>query len=120
MIKTVDILGTKYRIYLNVNPERDKSLNDVFGYCIPSERCIKVVDMDKLANWNDNTAEARLKQHKENVRHEIIHAFLHESGLWSSSMQYSSSWAMNEEMVDWIAIQYPKIRKVFQILDCED
>nr|DAL02066.1 MAG TPA: protein of unknown function (DUF1858) [Caudoviricetes sp.] len=26
----------------------------------------------------------------------------------------------NEEMVDWIAIQYPKIKKVFQQLGCDE
>lgn len=38
------------------------------------------------------------------LRHEIVYAFLHESGLSSNS-----EWAMNEEIVDWIALQLPKI-----------
>ena len=50
------------------------------------------------------------------LRHEIIHAFLNESGL-SDSSNSVEAWAKNEEMVDWFAIQSPKIFKVFQDLD---
>lgn len=38
------------------------------------------------------------------MRHELIHAFLGESGLRSDS-----EWAENEEMVDYFAIQFEKI-----------
>lgn len=47
------------------------------------------------------------------LRHEIIHAFLAESGLWGSS-EPAKAWAMNEEMIDWIALQFPKILKAFK------
>lgn len=53
---------------------------------------------------------------KSTLRHEITHAFLNESGLSDNANQYRHSWAINEEMVDWIAIQSPKIFKVFQEL----
>ena len=43
-------------------------------------------------------------KHIGNRIHEIVHAFLHESGLSSNS-----EWAMNEEIADWIALQLPKI-----------
>ena len=42
-------------------------------------------------------------------RHEIIHAFLFESGLAENS-----AWAQNEEMVDFFAIQFPKLLKAFE------
>lgn len=41
---------------------------------------------------------------KKVLRHELIHAFLGESGLRSNS-----EWAENEEMVDYFAIQFEKI-----------
>lgn len=119
MVRTVKILGATYKVYLGVDPKKDESLTKLYGYCCPSEKHIKVVDINKLSEWNDYTAEAKARQNNENIRHEIIHAFLYESGLWSSSMQYGNSWAMNEEMVDWIAIQYPKIKRVYEILNCE-
>ena len=37
---------------------------------------------------------------KKVIRHELVHAFLFESGL------SVNSWADNEEIVDWIAIQF--------------
>ena len=48
-------------------------------------------------------------QEQKNLRHEIIHAFLFESGLAENS-----EWAQNEEMVDWIAKQGPKLIKAWQ------
>ena len=48
-------------------------------------------------------------QEKKNFRHEIIHAFLDESGLAENS-----SWAQEEEMVDWFAKQFPKLLSAFQ------
>ena len=42
-------------------------------------------------------------------RHEIIHAFLLESGLAECS-----DWAQNEEMVDWLARMGPKINTAWQ------
>ena len=51
---------------------------------------------------------------KQTLRHEIIHAFLHESGLSDSTMQSPRGWAKNEEMIDWIAFQGPKIYEVWE------
>lgn len=46
---------------------------------------------------------------KEHIlRHELIHAFLFESGLG-----YCCEWAMNEEMVDFFARNWNKITKIF-------
>lgn len=53
---------------------------------------------------------------KRVLRHEIIHAFFNESGL-SDDSNNVTAWAKNEEMVDWFAIQSPKVFKVFQELD---
>lgn len=50
------------------------------------------------------------------LRHEILHAFLFESGLDASSIATYGAWAINEEMVDWFAIQSPKIFAAYQNL----
>ena len=50
---------------------------------------------------------------KTTLRHEIVHAFLGESGLSANSNE-TDAWARNEEMVDWIAIQGPKIWKAWK------
>lgn len=50
---------------------------------------------------------------KKTLRHEITHAFLFESGLEDNSNE-ADAWARNEEMVDWIAFQGPKIYAAWQ------
>lgn len=44
------------------------------------------------------------------IRHEIVHAFFHESGL----MDY----CLDEQLVDWIALQIPKIIKAMMETNC--
>lgn len=56
--------------------------------------------------------EGDLQLQWDALKHEIIHAFLYECGLDRNSMSYQGSWATNEEMVDWFALQYEKIRTV--------
>ena len=46
--------------------------------------------------------------------------FASRRGGLTSSSNGVDCWARNEEMVDWIAIQYPKIKKVFQQLGCDE
>ena len=57
---------------------------------------------------------------KLTLRHEILHAFLFESGLDAGSIATYGPWANNEEMVDWFAIQSPKIFKVYSELGLVD
>lgn len=49
------------------------------------------------------------------IRHELVHAFILESGLCECC-----TWAENEELVDWIARQFPKMNKVFSELNIAD
>lgn len=52
---------------------------------------------------------------KKTLRHEIVHAFLYESGLSGNSrISAVEGWARNEEMVDWIALQGPKIIQAWE------
>ena len=53
---------------------------------------------------------------KEVARHEVIHAFLYESGL-SSSWEHDP-FGHDETFVDWVAIQMPKIIKACRKLGC--
>lgn len=101
------VLGTDIRIEFRKESE-DEQLSEMGGYfdCSVNLIVVKIHEADK---YSLKDLEA---QQKKTLRHEIIHAFLHESGLdWSSSS--SDAWAVNEEMVDWFAIQSPKIFKIF-------
>ncbi len=53
--------------------------------------------------------ETKKKDLTKFLRHEVIHAFFSESGL----DDYSS----NEELVNWIAIQFPKMLQVFKEIE---
>ncbi len=109
----VNILGSEWNVKFG-NEKEYPNLTNVDGYTDLSIREIVVDDME--ASQGQIGAKADLKSYqKQVVRHEIIHAFLLESGLDSNSNN-ADSWAVNEEMVDWFAIQSPKIFKVFNEL----
>lgn len=109
----VNILGTEYNIFFR-NEKEDPLLDGKYrdGYTDNSTHNIVVCnkkddcELQDYENWK-----------KTILRHEIAHAFLFESGLDSSSQNFCGAWATNEEMVDWIAIQSPKMFKVFHELD---
>lgn len=110
----VNILGSEWSVKFG-NEEEYPNLTNVDGYTDLSIREIVVDDMK--ASQGQIGAKADLGSYqKQVVRHEIIHAFLLESGLDSNSHE-AESWATNEEMVDWFAIQSPKIFKVFNEYD---
>lgn len=96
------------------NEEECPNLAEMDGYTDLSIREIVVDDM-KASQGQIGVKSDLESYQKQVVRHEIIHAFLLESGLDSNSNE-AESWATNEEMVDWFAIQSPKIFKVFNEL----
>lgn len=110
----VNILGSEWSVKFG-SEEAYPNLTNVDGYTDLSIREIVVDDMK--ASQGQIEAKADLESYqKQVVRHEIIHAFLLESGLDSNSNS-ADSWAVNEEMVDWFAIQSPKIFKVLNEYD---
>lgn len=113
----VSILGTDYDIWI-VPPKSTESDYDrsMGGYCEPREHTIAIVDLwyfDDYVDMGENTIAAEMKHI---MRHEIVHAYLEESGL-SCCSRPVYSWADNEEMIDWFAVQGPKIAKTWEILD---
>ena len=113
----VNILGIDYKILFKVLNE-DDVLKDYDGYCDSPNRTIVVRDYTEEEQKKDNMTDNLDEYNKKVLRHEIIHAFLHESGLSGNSMQYDGAWSQCEEMVDWMAIQFPKILIVFQHTNC--
>lgn len=107
--KKVDILGVEYRISYTT-PADDPMLNDLYGYADSITKSI-VIDKTDYEKIPDNKAHR-----KAVLRHEIVHAFLYESGLDSCSHS-SKNWSIDEEIVDWIAIQTSKIYNVWKQLD---
>lgn len=114
----VNVLGTEYTIETHKVSE-DEYLKDrkLAGYCTEESKQIVIADMSEK-EYFDGMNEAEQKTYwKKTLRHELVHAFLNESGLSDSASTPACAWAKHEEMVDWFAIQSPKIFKLFQQLD---
>ncbi|MBR5583360.1 MAG: hypothetical protein IKW21_02405 [Lachnospiraceae bacterium] len=99
----VNVLGTEYSI-IETNKVDDINLEQCAGYCDAS---VKKIVIDTFQN-TPGSMEDLDKFRKQVIRHELIHAFLSESGL------ECESWAKDEEIVDWIAIQFPKLIEAFE------
>lgn len=112
--RKVNILGTEYRIEIHkVSEDSFMEKKGLAGYCEEENKLIVVADMSEEKYFAGMDEKAQETYRKKTLRHEIMHAFLNESGLSDSSNRFDSAWAKNEEMVDWFAIQSPKIFKVF-------
>ena len=106
--RTINVLGTDIRVMFR-EKKQDKSLEECDGYYDSSENLIVVRIPEK-----DDMSLGNLENYQKKVlRHEIIHAFLHESGM-SHCASPVDCWSTNEEMVGWFAIQAPKIFTVFR------
>lgn len=106
----INILGTEYTLEV-VSKADDTCLKNYDGYCDKTSKRIVVKakdDEDELDNY-----DVYLKKIK---RHEIIHAFLFESGLHENFKH--ETWGHEETMIDWIAVQFPKLMNAFVEADC--
>ena len=105
----VSVLGTEYKIFYN-NENEDPRMKNGDGYC---EFYAKEIHIDKSVFEQSNDDPAQMKclniYGLKVIRHEIIHAFILESGLWECC-----SWAQSEELVDWLARQFPKMLDCFK------
>ena len=98
----VNILGTEYSVSEIPQSRSNGYLSDADGYCDSSIHTIVIDDMSDHEGQPGQKKD--LKNYKNKVfRHEIVHAFLEESGI-----QGECPWN-TEEMVDWVALQLPKI-----------
>ena len=116
----VSILGMEYKVEIKGYDEEEAFARlNIVGRCSSYEKTIQICDMTTHPNWKDSSLEACAAMQREIARHEIIHAFLDESGLGDNAHTYNGPWTQNEEMVDWIAQQYPKIQRAFKEAGCE-
>lgn len=100
----INVLGIDYTVIERERCE-DKQLDDNDGYCDDS---VKEIVTARLSLEPSSKKDLDVVRQKI-LRHEITHAFLCESGL-----SCNSDWAENEELVDWIAIQGPKLIQAWQ------
>lgn len=102
----MQILWTQYNII--EDGEGLKKIN-ADGECRPYGKVIKIRSLESMLGEDATDAE-RKARYDETLRHEVIHAFFHECG--------HDDYSNNEELVDCLAIQFPKLLKLFKELDC--
>lgn len=105
----VDVLGTEYNLFLGVPESEDENLKNYSGYCDKTSHKIVVADKPQDCNLDDY-----ISYRKQVMRHELIHAFMFESGLGGDSVWHVDGQEHPEQTVDWIARQFPKMLKAFQ------
>jgi hypothetical protein len=102
---TVDILGTEYAIIIDGDKDNPKMTGSGYIECFSKEIVLK----DIVA---DNNTFKNLNMFKQQVlRHEIVHAFVQESGL-------DLDRDTEEQIASWIAVQMPKMMKAMQETNC--
>lgn len=112
MIKQVlNILGTEYTLCI-ASEQEEPALKEVDGFTDKTVKKIVVLnegDDDRLSISDFAVYQRKI------MRHEIIHAFLFESGLhenWEHRVGH------DETYVDWIAVQFPKLARIFEDAGC--
>ncbi|WP_458398463.1 hypothetical protein [Anaerotignum sp.] len=106
----IDVLGTEYFVFRRTKAE-DRELEVCDGYCDHTSKTIVVTTKDEECTLADFDVYI-----KKVLRHEIIHAFLFESGLHVNFKH--DEWGHDETMIDWFAVQYPKLTVAFKAADC--
>lgn len=101
-MKKVNVLGTEYEVNM-ISEDYLKDKNRIAETDFYNKTIL--IDEEYIKENHSSLFE-------EVVRHELIHAFLFESGL-----NNNSDWARNEEMIDFFAIQFPKITNLFNELN---
>lgn len=106
MIDVVNVLGTPYTV-TKKNMVEEPELEQCDGFCDHTTKSIVISDIIE----RPGSVEDLDTYTKGVIRHELVHAFLFESGLGSES------WGKDEEIVDWIAQQFPKMLEAFKGID---
>nr|DAN85423.1 MAG TPA: SprT-like family protein [Caudoviricetes sp.] len=111
----INVLGTEYTICERTE-EQDCRLKNCDGYCDKTSKEIVIIKIT-----DDNCDLHKPKWYTDKLlRHEIVHAFLFESGMHECTNWDAKDSCHNEQLVDWFAIQSPKIFKVYQELGILD
>lgn len=100
----INVLGTTYTIVFKTENE-DLALENCVGYC---DETIKEIVIKKGEPTKNSVSDLN-KHYTSVIKHELIHAFIFESGL-----DHNSEWALNEEMTSWVSRQFDKINEAYK------
>lgn len=109
---TIMVLGVEWKVIFRKGKE-DAYLKSIGGYCDNTIKTIVIRKQHEVAKVHE-CSDLRDYERKC-LRHELVHAFLYESGLAHNSKS-ADAWAMNEEMVDWLDMQAPKLFEAYKTL----
>lgn len=102
----VNVLGTVYKLQLDTPEEDDDNLVENDGYIDYQTNTIVVSAFQEGVHGQTKD----IQRYKDSViRHELAHAFLYESGL--------ANYSGDELLVDWMALQIPKMNRLFNELE---
>ena len=100
-----NVLGTEYKIII----DDSIATQGVDGICKSYDKEIIVRSKEGML-CSDDSEKVKDIRYKEVLRHELVHAFFEESGF--------DDYSNNEQLVNWIAAQFPKMLKAFIEADC--
>ena len=104
----MNILGSEWTYEYIAFEEDETPVPGVGGYCDFTAK--RIVVYEPPAETNVRHPEVVVK---EATRHEVIHAYLFESGLGE---EMNCERGHDEQIIDWFAKQYPKIKKTYEEL----
>ena len=106
----INVLGQQYTVTkLKFFQDPLFKNNECDGYCNEWSKNIIYCDMSTYPGFEGEATEVIKTAEQQTLRHEIVHAFLAESGLSFCASDIPGPWAKSEEIIDWIALQGPKI-----------
>ena len=114
----ISVLGQEYEL-VQTTPKNDPKLENNFGYLEPYSKKI-VIDKTIAETIGCESGRADCVECVDNFinkiyRHEIIHAFFEESAI-----SYNYNKEEEDFLVDWMAKQFPKMKKIFDDLGVSD
>lgn len=114
MNNTIDILGTKYKLYRFPKSDERFQHQGVAGRCDSWLKEISICSSTSMYGRDNKFKSSNwfYAHDLQVLKHEIVHAFLNESGLQNNCCG-ATCWTRNEEMIDWFAIQGSKIVNAF-------
>ena len=112
----VSVLGVSYTLEYRTKA-KDPELDTCDGYCDTSVKLCVARKYTAAERREPNTKKDLDAYMRKCMRHELTHAFLYESGLSINGMS-PESWPTCEEIIDWMAIQGPKLYAAWQRAGC--
>lgn len=102
----MNILGTEYTLIIDSEYCEEANADGI------TARYEKKIYMRNVQDMLEKGASQQAKQirYDETLRHEIVHAFLFESGL--------DSYSYDETLVQWLAAKMPQVVQTFKEMGC--